>query len=161
MNSQPSTKDLTALKKELRKVKSTLKERKAYLKSQEDAIDEAISSYNIRLTELNADINTIENKKDDSLRELADLQEQNKQLHDDNELLNLKVNNLQEVYDQGVAKLKIEIRELQAEKQREDMNLKHSQAEATKLLKALALKERELQTKEQILDERDSKQNLG
>lgn len=146
-------------KKQLKTLNETIAVRKKYLVQQEKDIDSAISSYNTRLFELNADITTIENRKDVSLRELADYQSQVKQTSEEFVELSNKLIQLKNLYESTVSKYKIEIRELQAEKQRAESNRQHAINEASKIIKKISEKENELNIKEKILDERDKKQN--
>lgn len=148
--------ELTNKKRLLRKVKSSIKERKAYLKKQEQDIATAVDIYNIRLTELNADIATIEREKDDCLRELAELQEQIRTANAEKDRLERLNEELKSLSESSTAKLRIDIRSLQAEKKQADDNLKKSKEEAVKLLRGLSRKEKELVNREQILAGRES-----
>lgn len=148
--------NLASLQKELRLLKGNIADRKKYLKEQEANIDTAVHNFNNRLRELQSDIKVIDNEKDTNLRELADLQEQIRTTKEELNKVSENLIGVQAFYDETVANIKIEIRELQAEKQRADLNLKHSQDEASKLIKKLAEKEKELSVREQILDEREA-----
>ena len=104
---------------------------------------------------MNADIATIERQKDDALRELAEYNQQEKEAKEEVGKLQSRLNQLQSFYDEQVAKFKIEIRELQSEKERADMNRQHALDEAAKVLKVLSAKERDLQLREQIIESRE------
>ena len=139
-------------------MKKTVKERKRYLNEQESTINTAVENYNTRLVEMNADMATIERQKDDALRELVEYNQQEKEAKEEVGRLQSRLNQLQSFYDEQVAKFKIEIRELQSEKERADMNRQHALDEAAKVLKVLSEKEKQLQLREQVLEEREAKQ---
>ena len=147
--------EIKSAKKKLREIEQSIKERKKYLDEQESTINIAVDNYNTRLVEMNADIATIERQKDDALRELAEYNQQEKETKEEVGKLQSRLNQLQSFYDEQVAKFKIEIRELQSEKERADINRQHALDEAAKVLKVLSAKERDLQLREQIIESRE------
>lgn len=147
--------EIKAKRKELRRVNASILERKAYLAEQERAVDDAVDTFNNRLRELSAEINTIELQKENHLNELADLKEQKDALEFETAKLEKRLEDLKTVYEASVAKFKVELRELQVDIQSAKANRARAIDSAQEIVKRLTLKEQELDNRENILLSRE------
>lgn len=146
------------LKRAKKEAADATKESVAYQKSQEAAVDEFVETSNVRLRELQADIATTDRLKDDALRELASVQEQTEDGAKKNADLATKLDALTALYLDTAARYKIELNDLQAQIKIATADLAKNRRDAQSLVKRLAEKEQELAQREEILDDRETKQ---
>jgi chromosome segregation ATPase len=151
-------KKLLMAKRRLRKLNQDIETRQVYLSEQEDTVDTAVANYNIRLTELQASIASMEREKDNHLGKLADLQEQEVLKEAEISGITKKAEDLQTFYEENVAKFRIELREVQANIMQAKAEHKKALEEGRAIMTKIAEKEKELTVKAQVLEEREAEQ---
>lgn len=151
--------DILRLKKELKDVKVDIKQSKLYAKDEQAKVDLVVEQLNDRIHELGSDIGDLERQKADLEEEVAELNTAKLDAENDRALINGDIDKLQEVYDQNIAKMKNEIRQFIVERQKAEENRKEIIKSATSILERLDEKERELNIRQQALDEWETKQH--
>ena len=146
---------LKEAKAKLNDINASIAERTKYQKDQEQLIADAMENYNIALQERQADIATTERLKGEKLRELAELNEQIDKATTNNVALQGRTETLQAFYDEQVAKFRIEIGALQAEKHQADADRRRSIENVKVIMVKLSATEQQLTTREKILEDRE------